>query len=176
MTSIYDFDKLAKLLNSLYLLTGRKITLKDSDFNNVITSNTACEFCRLIQSTPFGYEKCLACDTEALAYAKRQNKAYLYRCHAGLMEAAVPVMEKGRLLAYLMYGQVLDESPLEEQWARIKRQCAWHEDLPRSGWPFTDWTNWSRRPCRHTPTCSPSAPPTSGSMSMSSRANPPSPR
>ena len=130
MTSIYDFDKLAKLLNSLYLLTGRKITLKDSDFNNVITSNTACEFCRLIQSTPFGYEKCLACDTEALAYAKRQNKAYLYRCHAGLMEAAVPVMEKGRLLAYLMYGQVLDESPLEEQWARIKRQCAWHEDLP----------------------------------------------
>ena len=90
MTSIYDFDKLAKLLNSLYLLTGRKITLKDSDFNNVITSNTACEFCRLIQSTPFGYEKCLACDTEALAYAKRQNKAYLYRCHAGLMEAAVP--------------------------------------------------------------------------------------
>ena len=29
MTSIYDFDKLAKLLNSLYLLTGRKITLKD---------------------------------------------------------------------------------------------------------------------------------------------------
>ena len=53
MTSIYDFDKLAKLLNSLYLLTGRKITLKDSDFNNVITSNTACEFCRLIQSTPF---------------------------------------------------------------------------------------------------------------------------
>ena len=99
MTSIYDFDKLAKLLNSLYLLTGRKITLKDSDFNNVITSNTACEFCRLIQSTPFGYEKCLACDTEALAYAKRQNKAYLYRCHAGLMEAAVPVMEKGRLLA-----------------------------------------------------------------------------
>ena len=130
MTSIYDFDKLAKLLNSLYLLTGRKITLKDSDFNNVITSNTACEFCRLIQSTPFGYEKCLACDTEALAYAKRQNKAYLYRCHAGLMEAAVPVMEKGRLLAYLMYGQVLDEAPLEEQWARIKRQCAWHEDLP----------------------------------------------
>ena len=42
----------------------------------------------------------------------------------------MPVMEKGRLLAYLMYGQVLDESPLEEQWARIKRQCAWHEDLP----------------------------------------------
>ena len=27
MTSIYDFDKLAKLLNSLYLLTGRKLSL-----------------------------------------------------------------------------------------------------------------------------------------------------
>ncbi len=130
MGSIYDFDKLAKLLNSLYLITGRKITLKGSDFNDVITSNTACAFCKLIQSTSYGYEKCIECDTRALRYAREQNQAYLYRCHAGLMEAAIPVMEEGRLLAYLMYGQVLDESPLDEQWARIERQCRWHNDLP----------------------------------------------
>jgi len=131
MKSIYDFEKLAELLKSLYLITGRKITLKSSDFNDVITSNNSCEFCKVIQSTPQGFEKCLACDTTALGFARKQNKAYLYRCHAGLMEAAIPVMEKGHLLAYLMYGQILDDSPLDKQWNYIERRCQWHSDLPR---------------------------------------------
>ncbi|MPM15143.1 HTH-type transcriptional activator RhaR [bioreactor metagenome] len=131
MKSIYDFEKLAELLKSLYLITGRKITLKSSDFNDVITSNNPCEFCRVIQSAPQGFDKCLACDTKALVFARKQNKAYLYRCHAGLMEAAIPVMEKGHLQAYLMYGQILDDSPLERQWKDIERRCQWHSDLPK---------------------------------------------
>ncbi len=131
MKSIYDFEKLAELLKSLYLITGRKITLKSSDFNDVITSNNPCEFCRVIQSAPQGFEKCLACDTKALLFAHKQNKAYLYRCHAGLMEAAIPVMEKGHLQAYLMYGQILDDSPLDKQWKEIERRCQWHSDLTR---------------------------------------------
>ncbi len=130
MDAIYDLKKLARLLNSLYLIMGRKITLKGSDFNNVISSNTACAFCQLIQNTPYGYKKCLECDTQALLRARQQGRAYLYRCHAGLVEAAIPVMEEGNLLAYLMYGQILDDSSLEEQWARIELQCQWHSDLP----------------------------------------------
>lgn len=90
MDAIYDLKKLARLLNSLYLIMGRKITLKGSDFNNVISSNTACAFCQLIQNTPYGYKKCLECDTQALLRARQQGRAYLYRCHAGLVEAAIP--------------------------------------------------------------------------------------
>lgn len=129
MVPVYDFDKLKELLNSLYLLTGRKISLMDCNFNNVISSKKPCEFCRLIQNTTYGFEKCLACDTQALTYAREKNRVHVYRCHAGLVEAAVPIMEKGQLLAYLMYGQVLDESPLEEQWDRIQRQCSWYQDM-----------------------------------------------
>lgn len=130
MESIYNFDALKQLLNSFYLITGRKITLKSEGFGDVITSSNACGFCRQIQSTTFGYQKCIACDSKALTHARQENKAYLYRCHAGLMEVAVPVMEKGELIAYLMYGQVLDESSMQEQWARIEKQCAWHSDIP----------------------------------------------
>ena len=129
MMPAYDFDKLEKLLNSLYLITDRKITLKSCDFNDVITSNSATEFCRLIQSTAYGHEKCIACNTRALIHARHRNGAYLYRCHAGLVDAAIPVTAGGRLLAYLMYGQVLDESPLDDQWMYIERQCSWYSDL-----------------------------------------------
>ena len=129
MMPAYDFDKLEKLLNSLYLITDHKITLKSCDFNDVITSNSATEFCRLIQSTAYGHEKCIACNTRALIHARHRNGAYLYRCHAGLVDAAIPVTAGGRLLAYLMYGQVLDESPLDDQWMYIERQCSWYSDL-----------------------------------------------
>lgn len=130
MALIFNFDKLGELLNSLYLITNRKITLKDDRFNDVITSNTACDFCKLIQSTTFGLNLCQQCDIQALTCVKEKNRLHIYRCHAGLIEVAVPVMEKGHLLAYLMYGQVLDDSSLAEQWAIVEQRCKWHDNLP----------------------------------------------
>lgn len=129
MALIFNFDKLEELLNSLYLITNRKITLKDDSFLDVITSHAACDFCKIIQSTPHGLHLCQQCDIQALTHMKEKNHLHVYRCHAGLIEVAVPVMEKGHLLAYLMYGQVLDDSSLEEQWAFVEKQCQWHNNL-----------------------------------------------
>ncbi len=129
MALIFNFEKLGELLNSLYLITNRKITLKDDNFNDVITSNTACEFCKLIQSMPHGLTLCQQCDMRALTHVREKNRLHIYRCHAGLIEVAVPVMEKGQLLAYLMYGQVLDDSSLEEQWTIVAQRCKWHDNL-----------------------------------------------
>lgn len=130
MGSVYNFGELTRLLNSLSLITGRKITLKDETFRDILTSAGACGFCRLIQDTEYGHQKCLACDRRALTHARRQGGACLYRCHAGLTEAAVPVMGEGQLVGYLMYGQVLDEAPSEAGWRRIEARCGWHGRLP----------------------------------------------
>ncbi|HHW93099.1 MAG TPA: helix-turn-helix domain-containing protein [Clostridiaceae bacterium] len=124
-----NVDELGKLLNSLFLVTGRKFTLKDDKFNDVITSKTTCEFCKLIQNTQFGLEKCLKCDQQALTEASKKNEVHFYRCHAGLIEAAIPVMVEGQILAYFMYGQVLDDSSPETQWLHVKQLCKWHPDI-----------------------------------------------
>ncbi len=126
----FNFEKLQKLLHSLYLITGRKFTLMDSEFHDVIASDILCPFCKLIQNTPHGYELCRQCDKQALTHARQTNSAYLYRCHAGLVEAAIPVMGRGQTMAYLMYGQVLDDSPRQKQWEHIEQSCQWHADLP----------------------------------------------
>lgn len=124
-----NLDELGKLLNSLFLVTGRKFTLLDNQFNDVITSKTTCEFCKLIQNSQLGVEKCYKSDQEALTEASKKNEVHFYRCHAGLIEAAIPVTVEGQILAYLMYGQVLDDSSLETQWLHVKQQCSWHPDI-----------------------------------------------
>lgn len=128
MSRLYDFDKLTELLSSLYLLTGRKITLKNTDVEDVITNTTPSPYCRLIQSTAFGYNLCMQCDAQALRSIGKKNRPVIYRCHAGLLEVGVPVREREELMAYLMIGQVLDDSPAEEQWAKARRQVSWYED------------------------------------------------
>ncbi len=124
-----NVDELGKLLDSLFLVTGRKFTLLDDKFNDVITSKTTCEFCKLIQNSQLGIEKCFKSDQQALTEASKMNEVHFYRCHAGLIEAAIPVIVEGQILAYFMYGQILDDSSLETQWLHVKQRCRWHPDI-----------------------------------------------
>lgn len=131
MHSVYDFDKLKQLLNNLYIITGRKFTLKSSEFDDVMTGHSQCEFCTLIQNKEDGYQKCLDCNKTALQHTQAINKPYMFRCHCGLVEVAIPIMNGNTLLAFLMFGQVLDNSPIDQQWKVTKRLCSWHNDVGR---------------------------------------------
>lgn len=51
-----------------------------------------------------------------------------YLCHAGLYEVALPVTEKRRTVATILFGQMLDDAPREEQWRRVAARCAWYPD------------------------------------------------
>lgn len=128
MHDVYDFDKLTQLLNNLYIITGQKFTLKSRDFNDVTTGHPQCEFCKLIQNTIDGYEKCLKCNSAALERTKQLNQPYTYRCHCGLIETAIPIANGKAILAYLMFGQVLDNTSIDKQWSVTKRLCSWYND------------------------------------------------
>jgi AraC-like DNA-binding protein/ligand-binding sensor protein len=67
------------------------------------------EYCRLIQSTPEGKVRCLQCDREGLETARRKNSFHIYRCHAGLVDVAIPLMYKGTEIGSIYTGQVLLE-------------------------------------------------------------------
>lgn len=40
----------------------------------------------------------------------------------------MPVVDNGKVSAIILFGQMLDDSPREEQWERVKKLCAWHDD------------------------------------------------
>ncbi len=118
--------RLTALLNNLYLCTGIKFALLDDQGREVYSSSHQAPFCGEIMREPGGIERCYACDRHAVALVSRTHARHKYICHAGLYEVAVPVMEQKKVIAIILFGQMLDTSPRPEQWLRISQQCAWH--------------------------------------------------
>ena len=126
MLNLADWERLARLLNDLHLLTGLKFALMDENAREIYTSSFQTPFCRLIALS--GDERCLKCDARALADMKGRSLPKRYLCHAGLYEIALPVTEGGRHTGTILFGQMLDDSPREAQWRRVSAKCAWYPD------------------------------------------------
>ncbi len=121
-----NISRLNELLINLQEITTLKISLHDLKANELYTVNKRSAFCDLIINTPEGYSRCYACDLDAINSMEGRTMPYQYRCHAGLVETAIPVTESGQLLAVILLGQILDNSPVNEQWQRTYQLCGWH--------------------------------------------------
>ena len=128
MLSKDDFQRLGRLLNNLHLLTGIKFSLMDEWGNELYASSFKAPFCGLIMQEESGFARCHACDGKAAEEVGRTQVRRKYLCHAGLYEVALPVTEKRRTVATILFGQMLDDAPREEQWRRVNTRCAWYPD------------------------------------------------
>jgi len=126
MLSREEFNRLSRLLNHLYLCTGIKFALMDERGEEVYTSSYRAPFCSMIMSER--PECCYTCDREAVGHVCRTGQDRRYMCHAGLYEVAMPVTENGQVVAIVLFGQMLDDTPREAQWARVRSRCGWHSD------------------------------------------------
>jgi AraC-like DNA-binding protein/ligand-binding sensor protein len=79
------------------------------------------EFCRLVQSTREGRELCLACDRHGLESARGKSSYHIYRCHAGLVDVAIPLDYKGTEIGSIYTGQVLLEPPTARRFSQAFR-------------------------------------------------------
>jgi AraC-like DNA-binding protein len=69
-------------------------------------------------------ESCGVSDSAAEARVGKTHKAEAYRCHAGLIDIAVPVICEGEHIATLLAGQVLPEPPSEAEFVQIRQALA----------------------------------------------------
>jgi AraC-like DNA-binding protein/ligand-binding sensor protein len=69
-------------------------------------------------------ESCSVSDKAAELRVRQTGKAEVYRCHAGLVDIAVPVVCDGQYIATLFTGQVLRELPKSEEFVQIRKQAA----------------------------------------------------
>ena len=127
MLSPSELSRLSRLLNHLHLCTGIKFALMDAQGREVYTSSDRTSFCAAIMNE--ACEKCFSCDRENVECVLRTHRPRHYLCHAGLYEAAMPVIDGDEVAAIILFGQMLDDSPREEQWERVRKACAWHSDM-----------------------------------------------
>lgn len=126
MNVLFDYERLAPMISSLYVLSGIRADLFDLNMEAVcVVDDRMRSFCELMNACPEGHERCVACDREAMGRAK-DGRMISYRCHAGICEAILPICRGKMPLAYLFYGQYLDDSGVEAQWERTRALVDWY--------------------------------------------------
>ena len=100
MNILFDEERLRKLIANLNILTGLPANILDPKGRDI----------NLFKGQHYTVEKGFQ----------------FYRCHAGICEAIMPLFDKKRPLAYLVFGCYLDETPVEEQWEVTRSRLDWY--------------------------------------------------
>ena len=124
MLSTFDYDKLGALLRDFHHITGMRITIFDDSFREIISyPEEIAPICRYIRTDQRAAAACRECDVNACRTASRRRAPYIYQCHAGLTEAAAPVMLGGIVIAYLLFGHLFSYPTKEEGREAVLQAC-----------------------------------------------------
>lgn len=128
MISAFHLDELQSLLHDFYEITQIRITVFNENLQELVSyPEQRAPFCRLVRASPEGAEACRHCDMAACTAAAGKTKTYIYRCHAGLTEAVMPLYIGDVQVGFLLFGHVFAYRSFEEGWSTIQKCC---EALP----------------------------------------------
>lgn len=153
MNVLFNQEQLLRLVSNLYTLTGIRANILNTQGHDICLSSDHAPFCERINAMPEGHARCVACDARAVKLCAdspcpdRNSSGFCcYRCHAGICEAILPIRTGSGEppLAYLICGQFLDDSPLEDQWENCRRTLDWWpaaaEELRQDFFRFRQYT------------------------------------
>ncbi|MBQ8684017.1 MAG: PocR ligand-binding domain-containing protein [Clostridia bacterium] len=129
MTTRFDVQYLLDVMSKFYLLTGIKIVVMDADLNTVAAMPTHdSAFCSILKQHPAAATDCQRCTQAACLHSKEAKQVYLYRCHAGLIEAVAPLFINETLVGYIILGQILHEEDANNNKNRILSYVSTYTD------------------------------------------------
>lgn len=106
LKSILDIPLWEEIQDEFARLTGTAIITIDYKGNPITKHSCRTDFCSVIREDPVLRKRCCRCDALAGLEAVRMGKPYIYLCHCGVVDAAVPVTVGNRYLGAVMIGQV----------------------------------------------------------------------
>jgi len=96
-------DKLAKEF-------GIASVIVDEEGTPLTVPSNFTNFCeKYIRNSKAGLKKCMACDAYGGNSARNLKKPVIYRCHAGLIDFASPIIIEDITIGYFLCGQILDK-------------------------------------------------------------------
>ncbi|WP_407313512.1 PocR ligand-binding domain-containing protein [Desulfosporosinus sp. SB140] len=115
METFLDPQYLEEILGSFSKATGLHIEAvnRKGETLAILGSKKRNDFCQYIRSNSRGEKKCLASYKEAILEASKWNEPYFFRCHAGMIIWAVPIIFDNVFLGSIICGQVLLWKPDE---------------------------------------------------------------
>lgn len=119
LKTILDIPMFEHLQDALAKATGTAIITIDYKGTPVTKHSCRTEFCSVIRENPVSRKRCTKCDALAGLEAVRLNRPYIYLCHCGIVDVAVPVMVGEKYLGAVMFGQV--RIPNDDTDAKVER-------------------------------------------------------
>ncbi|WP_148411339.1 PocR ligand-binding domain-containing protein [Murimonas intestini] len=111
----FNEEHLLKLMKDFYILTNIRIVLFDDEFREVLSyPYTDCPFCKMMKQHPAAGALCKESDTHSFRQSRADKQLLIYHCHAGLIEATIPLVDNHAVIGYLMFGQISDAESLPD--------------------------------------------------------------
>jgi ligand-binding sensor protein len=104
--NVLDIPLWEKMQDRLAELTGTAIVCIDIKGKPVTKHSGRTAFCSIVRENPVSRKRCFRCDALAGVEAVRRGRPYIYLCHCGIVDVAVPVMVGDIYLGAVMFGQV----------------------------------------------------------------------
>lgn len=107
------FTETTQLMANIVDIEGRSIFSRDN-------FDKCCSFCKLIHGMEGGLERCRAAYKRYGKQAALFGEPYIFRCPAGLVEWAAPIIVQGEQLGSVICGQVLMWEPEDFFWVELR--------------------------------------------------------
>jgi ligand-binding sensor protein len=106
LEEIINLESLQKLQDYFAEATGLAAITVDYQGNPLLRYSSFSTFCSVMRKDPDFYKKCIRSDAYASLEAVRNGTPCIHRCHAGLIDFAIPVTVNGEYVASMMCGQI----------------------------------------------------------------------
>lgn len=117
--NLLDIPEWERIQDSFAKLTGTAIITIDYKGTPVSKHSERTDFCTVIRENPISRKRCYKCDALAGLEAVRLDKPFIYLCHCGIVDVAVPIVVGNRYLGAVMFGQV--RIPNDDTDAKVAR-------------------------------------------------------
>lgn len=132
LQDVVSIDTLREILNQFSEVTGINTLITDYTGKPIVLHDKLMPFCERLRQYPEGCDACETTDAYGGLSAARKNGPHIYRCHMGLVEAAVPIVVNGQYLGTIFTGNVnVEDEDLEkfEQIYKSNIQLTEYADL-----------------------------------------------
>lgn len=129
LTDLIDLDTLRLIQDSFSGMTGIASLITDKDGIAITEGSHFSDFCaKYVCATEIGRKRCKGCNRIGAENANKDRIPYTYRCHAGLVDFAVPIMVAGHKVGCFIGGQMLPDSPDEDKIRQVASDIGLNPD------------------------------------------------
>lgn len=105
--NIFHTSSFQKLQDSIASSVGLALIAIDYTGKPVTQHSLCTRFCGMVRDHPYYKTLCERCDSRGGLEAARTRTPYIYTCHSGIVDFAIPIIYNNAYLGALMAGQVL---------------------------------------------------------------------